>query len=314
MPGCKQKRGEGTWRLIVTVGSDYTGKPRRFTKTVHCRSEREADEELALFYADCRNGRMNSSKPVTIEQLCDLYQREYADRFLKKSSAQSISSTSKIWIIPKLGSRKIARLTRPDVQMWVNSISDAGRSPKTVRNCYSVLRGLLAYAVDMGLLDVSPCQNIRMPKKEKKEARSYMMEEVQQLLKALEALPAEDLCYKCAVLLGLFSGMRKGELLGLNWEDIDMDTGQLHIQRTRMIGRGIGVYESTPKTDKSDRYITVPAIVLTQLRRLRAQQLERKLMLAAEYKDDAPVLQGRFGGSSIPTGSAKVVYSFLQEE
>ena len=69
MPGTKRKRGADSWLLEVTVGSDFTGKPVRYSKTVHCRSESAADKELALFYADCVNGKVNRSAPVTVSEL-----------------------------------------------------------------------------------------------------------------------------------------------------------------------------------------------------------------------------------------------------
>ena len=86
MPGTKQKRGTGSWTLHVRAGTDFRGKPIRYTKTVHCKSEAAADRELALFYADCVNGRVNRSTPITVSELADQWYEEYVLRYLKVES------------------------------------------------------------------------------------------------------------------------------------------------------------------------------------------------------------------------------------
>lgn len=301
MPGYKRKRGKDAWQLIVTAGTDFSGKPVRFTKTVHCSSEAEADKELALFYADCIRGTVNRSTPTTIKDLSVSFMDEHVKRFCKRSVQETNRSAIDTWILPNLGEKKITKLTRTDVQHWVNSISDAGRSPKTVRNIYSVLRTMFTYALNMGLIDQTPCEHIKMPRKDKKEANFFNESEVKVLLAAIESLPDTELRYKCAVLLGLFCGMRKGEILGLNWDDIDLSSGKMHIQRTRMIDRsGGGIYEDTPKTEKSNRYITVPGIVIEELIRLKAQQAERMKLLGSQYEKTDALLQGELGGPMYP--------------
>ena len=116
----------------------------------------------------------------------------------------------------------MTKVKRLDVQKWVNYISDPQErtdkqgksvirqlSPKTVRNYYSALRGMFEFAVDMGIVEDTPCKNIRMPKKTHKEANYFSLDEVKVLLEALEALPAAELKFKVAIYLGLFGGLRK---------------------------------------------------------------------------------------------------------
>ncbi len=301
MPGYKRKRGKNSWLLTVTIGSNFSGKPRRFNKTVRCTSEREADKELALFYADCERGNFNRSSPITINDLCFAYLNDYAKRFLKKSSSyETNKGIIDTWIMPMIGAKKIAKLTRPDVQHWVNKISDKGRSPKTVCNCYSVLRSMYSFALEMDITEQTPCMNIKMPKKEATEANYFDVDGIRIMLRVLESLPENDLRFKCAILLGLFGGLRRGEILGLNWEDVNLSSCRLHIGRNRLLGNSGTVYEDAPKTERSKRCISVPGFLIEDLKSLRTHQKERAAILQDEYGDARPVLQGERGNPMNP--------------
>lgn len=83
------------------------------------------------------------------------------------------------------------------------------------------------------------------------------------MLNALELLPQYDLKYKVAIYIALFGGLRKAEILGLNWSDFD--GANIKIRRTRMIKRGEGVYESTPKTSGSSRLVSLPQQICTTM-------------------------------------------------
>lgn len=197
MPGHIQNRGNDTWRLIVTIGSDFSGKPKRFTKTVHC-TEKEAKKELALFYTDCERGLVNKSDITTVSGVADAYVKSHVKRYCKKSVIRTYEGVINIWIKPYIGGLKIGKIKRQGIQEWINFLEDKELSPKTVRNYYSVLRRIFEYVIDVGIIEVSPCQNIRLPKKISKEAHYYNMQEVQTLVEATELLSNADLRFKCA--------------------------------------------------------------------------------------------------------------------
>ncbi|WP_415928869.1 tyrosine-type recombinase/integrase [Zhenpiania hominis] len=253
-----------------------------------------------------------------MEQVAALYKTEYAERNLKKSAMRGINTAINVWIVPLIGNRKIAKLTRVDVQQWINSMSDGtqgkkGISPKTIRNYYSVLRGIMDFAIDMGIISDTPCKNIRLPKKEHKEATYYGHSEMERLLEALSALSGDELKFKVAIYLALFGGLRKSEILGLNWEDVNYETGEIKICRTRQIAPKVGVYEDTPKTEKSARSIVLPKEVVFLLKSLKVQQSEAKLMLANKYEDSPAVLRGDFGKPLYPQVLQRWFTSFLKE-
>ena len=294
MPGYKRKRGKDAWYLEVTIGTDFTGKPIRFSKTVHCKSEAAAEKELARFYVECEDGNVSRQDKTKLSAFADLWYEDFARRYHKATTLRSDHTAINRWIKPVIGNRKIATLSRMDVQNWINHISDSNLSPKTVRNAYSVLRQIMKYAVDMGVVSDSPCQNIRLPKLEKHEAKYYNKEQVEILLRGLQALPESSLVYKCAVYLFLFGGLRRGEALGLDWDAVDFDAKSIRICKERVAGRD-GMTEDSPKTSRSTRTIKLPAEIFKYLKRLRLQQKERQLMLGPKYAVSNAVLQNDMG-------------------
>lgn len=313
MTGYKRKRGGDAWRLEVTIGTDAQGKPKRYSKTVHCKSSAEADRELAKFYTACEEGRIRKQSSMLVSDLCDSYYDEHAKRFLKTSTLSGVRTSIEQYVKPILGKKKCTALTRRDVQKYVNNLSDKGLSPKTVRNHYSVLRQVLAYAVDMDIVDDTPCKNIRLPKREHNEAAYYDLDDVKKLLVALETTSEDELVYKCAVMVLLFGGLRKGEVLGLNWDDIDFIDQSVHIHRNRMIGAKIGVYEDTPKTESSVRYVSLPSQIMGMLKKLQIQQKKTRMRLGADYIRTDAVLQGTLGGPLYPNNLDKWFRAFLKK-
>ena len=308
MTGSKRKRGTDSWRLEVTIGTDAQGKPKRYSKTIHCKSAAEADRELAKFYTACAEGTVKKQSAVNIRDMCNVYYEEYAERFLKTSSLRSVRTSINQWIKPMMGNKKCVKLTRLDVQQCVNKLADEGLSPKTVRNYYSTLCQVMKYAIDMGVIDDTPCKNIRLPKRTPQEVTYFYINDVKQLLKELDLL--DDLTLKTAILVLLFGGLRKGEVLGLNWEDVDFETNQIHVQRTRMIAPKAGVYEDTPKTASSVRYVTLPKEVMNTLKSLQIQQ--KKDQLALGYIGSDAVLQGALGKPLYPQVLQRKFTKFIE--
>ena len=296
MPGTKRKGKNDAWYLEVTITSG--GNSQRFNKTFH-GTEKQAEKALARFYADCEAGREKKGSTMTISELCKEYRSEYAERYLKKSALRSTDTAIK-HLLTDYSEKKVSKVTRLDAQKYINRLADKGLSPKTVRNYYSVFRNIMEFAVKLDIIPDTPCKFVTLPKKDSHEARYYTQEEVVSFLSALDALPEDELHYKICMYIMLFGGLRKGEVLGLNWGDVDFDNRTVKICRTRQIAPEIGVYEDTPKTEKSNRVVSLPAEIFGMLKDLKAQQLERKLLLQNKHVDSPAVIQGFEGDCLYP--------------
>ena len=301
MPGNWTKRGKDSYRLQVSMGTDFKGDPIRFTKTVHCKSDAHADKELAKFYAECEAGNATKGNKITLEAFCDTWMKEYAKNKVKKSSYAGYETTIRVHIKPLLGHHNLTKLKPLQVQEWINYlIEDRQLASKTVHNYFSVLDTILQTALKWGYISKNPCELIDLPSKDKKEAAYYNRDEVIVLLNALEKVPYEELKYKVGITLTLFTGLRKGELMGLKWENIDLDERIVSVVQTRMYNKGFGVYEDTPKTAKSRRRISIPQECVTLLKQLKLKEDKQRLLVGSKWIESGAIFQNDFGEPLYP--------------
>ena len=298
MPGSYRKRGNA-YLLAVCIGTDYKGKPQRFAKTIHVKTDKEADKALALFYAECEAGAAPKPSTLTIKELCESYLKENAPYAVKKSTLDSMKSTFTIHVIPDLGKVKATQLTRGSVQRWVNDLRQK-LSPKTVRNCVSNLSSVFVWAQMMEMVTDNPCRGVSLPSGRRTEANYLSKSEVALLLERLEMLPERELKYKIAIYIALFGGLRKSEIVGLDWKHFDAVHHTLRIEQTRMIGRSIGVYSDSTKTEKSVRTISIPVELSYMLSNLKAQQERTAEILGPEWTDSPAIIKGDFGRPIYP--------------
>lgn len=310
MPGTKRKGKGDAWYFEVTIGTDFSGKPIRYNRTFR-GTEKQAEKALARFYTECEDGKINKGTTMTIYDLASLYVDEYVSKHLKISNIKNVRPSLHKYILPLLGRKKVTKITRLEVQQWVNILIEKGElSSKTIKNHYSTLSGMMKFAVRMGIIERSPCHDINLPKIQKKEAHYYTKEQVGQLLAALENIPDNELRYKAIVYIALFGGLRNGEIIGLNWEDLDGST--VSIKRTRYIKKG-GIYEDTPKTLKSTRTVSLPQNAIDVLGELKIQQMERQLLLGDKWINTPAMFKNDFGDVLYPNLPAKWLKVFLEK-
>ncbi len=314
MPGSWTKRGKDSYRLQVSMGTDFKGDPIRYTKTVHCKSDAQAGKELAKFYAECESGNISKGNKITISAFCDKWMKEYAKNKVKKSSYTGYETTIRVHIKPLLGHHNLAKLKPLQVQEWINYlIGDRRLAPKTVHNYFSVLDTIMQTALKWGYISKNPCELMDLPSKEKKEAAYYNRDEVIALLDALEMVPCGELKYRVGITLTLFTGLRKGELMGLKWDNIDLDERMVSVVQTRMYNKGFGVYEDTPKTAKSRRRISIPKECVTLLRQLKLKEDKQRILIGSKWIESGAVFQNDYGEPLYPQMVSIWFRKFLKE-
>ena len=121
-------------------------------------------------------------------------------------------------------------------------------SRKTVVHHLSFISNVFTYAVKMDMLTDNPCRRVTVPKGEAKEKEIYTLAEVEEIFNALET---EPLKYKLFIILAVYSGFRRGEMLGLEWKDINWEDGVISVRRTSNYTAAKGIYTDTTKTKKS---------------------------------------------------------------
>jgi integrase len=128
--------------------------------------------------------------------------------------------------LPELGSKRINRLQRPELQRWVDGLTTPDRSPSTIRNIVAALRALIGFAELRGWVQVNPCNGIRVPAGEKARERIASPAEAAELIAAMR--PKD----RATLGLAVFAGLRLGELLALDVAAVDLDRGWIHVHRS----------------------------------------------------------------------------------
>lgn len=162
------------------------------------------------------------------------------------------------------------------------SIKGATLSPKTIVDHHRLISSILSYAVKWQLLDMNVAQRADPPKIPHKEISILDELEIKRLLTLLDNEPMQ---YKVMVKLLIYSGMRRGELLGLEWKDIDFDTGLIRIVRTSQYIGNKTIITKEPKTSSGRRKFMLNQSACDMLREYKQWQEEKRRELGDEWID-----------------------------
>ena len=255
-------RKDGRWVARITL-------PNGKKKTVYCKSEKEAERARRKMLSELEQGTLATGP----QQLLKVYLEQWIEQAHKSSIRVSTYNMYRIavykHIIPSLGHIMLHRLTPQQVQAFYTLKLDEGLSAKRVRGLHSVLHVALDNAVKWGLVGKNVCDLVNAPIPRRPDIQPLTLEQAQKLL-----LVAQTHQLKAIITLAVTTGMRRGELLGLHWQDIDFQSGTLVVRRS--VGRcgKFGVIVSEPKTTRSRRRIVLPAFVLDVLRQHKEDRAE----------------------------------------
>ena len=294
--GSKREVRPGVWELTVYAGKNKAGKPQRRYKTFH-GTKRQADKALAEFYASAQSETdKQQQSDMLMSELVELYkqrvQQQIKTGVLKKSALQSQQSALYKYIVPHLGNIQLGRLDAVDVQQMVNTMS-LTLSPKTIKSRVSVLSQMLDYArKDLKILYHDPLANVRLPALHKTPPEYYTEEQLSDILQKMDAADEQEfpLRYKVSVLLAIFGGLRLGEILGLQVDNLDVDTGKLTIERELIQISGQGVVEETPKTSSGIRHVILPKHLVDMIIELQELQATEAKLYGKRYVDTGALI------------------------
>lgn len=160
--------------------------------------------------------------------------------------------------------------------------NDKSLSAKTIQHYHGLISSIMNTAVQWQMIPSNPCNRVKPPKLEKKEPR--FLDEVQ-ATRLLELIQNEDIRYKTMVMLLLYTGFRRGELCGLEWDDIDFENNVIHVRRSSSYVAEKGVFTDTTKNATSLRCIKAPAAAFEMLKEFRRWQIEQRLKIGDQWQD-----------------------------
>lgn len=243
----------------LTIGYDQKGKLKR--RFVSGKTKTEVQAELDRLKAERHSGLLSPNEQLTVAALCErwLNQREQAGD-LKPTTLRSYRDTVRLYITHTIGKRKLEALTAMHVQGMLDQLREEGRTPQIRRYSLSVLKMALTQALRWNLVGRSVAAGIKPPKVTRPEMRVLTEQEVVRFLEA-----AKPHRLYVAFLLAVMTGMRRGEILGLKWSDINFEQGFLTVTHNLVDNRGRAIL-GTPKTEKSRRRLYLAPEVIGALR------------------------------------------------
>ncbi|MCL1806595.1 MAG: site-specific integrase [Oscillospiraceae bacterium] len=270
-----KKRGN-SYLLRVSNGYTVEGKQVDSTKTWRIpqgmsdkQAEKEALRQAILFEEECKGGATSSA--VKFDTFFTQWFDEYAKIKIKASTMRTYRWLE-VRIRKEIGHLRIDKIATRDIQRLVSKLHSEKQSTKTIKHYVSLISTVYRYAVKVQLVSKNPCTGVDFPRNDSKEREMLTLPEVQQLFTLLQEEPAENLQYVVAMTLLAYLGLRRGELLGLEWKDCDFSSGIVSVRRAAYQSKLMGHYTDTPKSKTSLRTLKLPLDVLALLTRYRAHQ------------------------------------------
>lgn len=299
-----RKRGN-SYQIRVSAGYDALGRQvvRSMTwKPEPGMSERQVSAELnrqaVIFENTVTRGIVSSN--MKFRELAEKWFDEYAAVNLKRSSVQRLRGVTER-IYSAFGHIRADKITRGQIQAFIDDLARNGKNfrngqplcRKTVIHHLNLLSDVFGYAVRLEMISDNPCRNIFVLKGPKKEKDIYTVAEMKQLFALAEKYGTVD--YRAFLTLAVYSGFRCGEIMGLEWKDVDRESRVISVRRTANYTATDGNYTDTPKTKKSVRSLKLPDIVFDRLSELREQQHINRERYGSKWTDCDRIFVNKFG-------------------
>jgi integrase len=266
----KRKGKPDTFAAELTIG--WQDGKRMKIRSKRFKSRPEAEAELVKMRKQHEQGVNLAAKPQTLGE----YGADWLDDFelnARKSTVAVYRSMFNGHIVPQLGALEVRQIRTPAVRKFINGLTRQGLAPKTVALIRTVLRQILEQAVEDDILEYNPCDRAKGPKTDKSAGKAMSLGQVAALLDAARGDRLE-----LALRLLFVFGLRRGEVCGLRWKDVDLVHGTLTIRGTLSYVPGHGLLYGETKSDEV-RVFKLPASLIAAFRWHHThQEAERKAM------------------------------------
>jgi integrase len=294
MSGHIRRRGERSWELKFEFGTDpLTGK--RITKYRNFKGTKaEAKAELVRLINSAHQGDYVDPQKTTLGEFLDRWLRDWAAINVGAKTRERYQELANTHVRPHIGAMPVQKLQPVHLaELYAKLLREgrrapkgasAGLSPRTVGHVHRVIHKALAVAVEWGVIQRNVAEVAKPPKVDMAELEILGAPQAQALLQQLKGRTLYPIA-----MLGLATGMRRGELLALRWRDVDLDGARLRVEQSLEQTKA-GLRFKAPKTKHGRRTVSLAASVVSELRAHRKQQQEQRLRLGiGKPSDDALV-------------------------
>lgn len=271
--GSIRKRADGTWEARVSL-------PLGRRQSFYGKTRKEAQDKMRAAQRDLDSGLDIAAGRLTVTQFLEKWLASSVKPSVKVKTYEGYESIVRVRVIPRIGARQLTRLTPLDLQTLYTDLQEAGLSSRSVQHTHRVLHRALTQAVRWNMTLRNPCDGVTPPQAIRKELCILNQEQVTTMLDATRDHP-----WHALYALAVTTGMRLGELLGLRWSDVDLESGRLAVRRALQRQNVAGLVFIEPKTARSRRSILLSQRAIATLRRHRSRQNEQRLLVGPGWTD-----------------------------
>ena len=283
------ERKDGRWEGRLVVGYKENGYAK--TKSVTAPTKTECEERLKKLREEVGRRSERIKPDMLFGDWIDFWYQNFSKPKLRPTTQACYEGRIYTHIIPQIGQIPLNKLTQNELQQFYARLKKSGRkkhvekfgeglSDRMVRSCHTTCRTALEKAVTEGLIRINPAVGCKLPPKKAKEMQVLTPAEILRFL-----TQAKEEGYYEIFLLELTTGMRRGEIIGLKWRDLDLATGELHIARQVIRVKGETVV-SQPKTKSSIRTVILAPDMVEIL-------AELKVEVKGDWMFPSPVNEGQ---------------------
>jgi integrase len=296
--GTLARRPNGTWAAAASL-------PDGRRKFFYGKTREEVRGKLARALHAIEVGALTDSRGISVAEFLDQWLTEVVAPNVRPSTYKDYEVDVRLHLKPTIGHISLARLTPLQVQQLLNAKKAAGLSAKSIRELRGTLKNALKHAVRWELISRNPAAFVDVPRLEHYEIHPLSPEEARTFLAAMKGERLEAL-YSVALAMGL----RRGETLGLRWQDVDLELGYLRVSKQQQRwARQTHLVE--PKSSRSRRPLAMPASIAASLKDHRDRQLLERAEAGDAWADSGLVFTRTNGKPLDATGVSKAIHRHL---
>ena len=308
MEGSLRRRGKNSWEFTIEQGRGADGKRHR--KYVSFKGNKgQAQQKLRDLLQAQYNGIPIVTDKITVSQWLSRWMTEYLLPNVRQKTIERYQGIIDLHIVPAIGHVVLAKLTPSEIQGMEGELTAKGMAPKGVELVHTVISGAYKYALRMEVVWRNPAKAVTPPKVTRREVEPPEIARVRQLLGLAEQ---EDHPLFPAIHLIAYSGLRRGEALGLRHQDINLEAGTISIIQS--IGRSLmqGIVVEPTKTNAGRRAVDLDDGTIDVLRAHIGKQLLHRMEREGLYQDNGLLFPGHLGMPVNPMTLTRVFQSYAK--
>lgn len=248
------------------------------------RTKALAEAAMRTFIAGMEGGADPFPDRMTVAQWSERWATSEQVQSLRPQTRSRYEGILRTDVVPAIGTMDLGTVRPRHVGLVLDHARERGLSPRSVTQVRAVASSMMRAAVDAEIIDVNPVAGVRAPKAERPKLITPTVEELTAVIEK-----ARGTVWEIPLLLAATTGMRRSEVLGVTWANVDLDAARLTVtgglQRRELPEGGSRLETFDVKTDRSRRTFALPAMTVERLRRWRTEQLERRVALGPAWTD-----------------------------